>query len=187
MNKEYPGAPQGAQVAVMVGGIVFAMAIGAFLLGASRAKAAQPQANLYGKVTDTVTGGPLPGVLVTLDGLTAYSDGNGDYTFPNIQPGSYNATFSKEEYQPEVKMITLNQGNNELDVGLIPVAVAVPVANLYGTVIDSATGYALPGVKVTIDGAVTYTDSNGFYSFTGLTPGSYTISFAKDGYTTLVR
>lgn len=81
--------------------------------------------------------------------------------------------------------IVLYEGPNELNVGLMPIP--PPVANLYGVVIDAETGYALEGVKVTLDGLVTYTDSLGRYAFEGLTPGSYTITFERDGYETLVR
>ena len=80
--------------------------------------------------------------------------------------------------------IVLVEGTNELNVGMTPIP--PPVANLYGVVTDAETGYALQGVKVTIDGLITYTDSLGQYAFE-LTPGSYSIEFSKDGYETLVR
>ena len=81
--------------------------------------------------------------------------------------------------------ITLYEGTNELNVGLTPIP--LPVANLYGLVTDAATGSRLQGVKVTLDSLVTHTDSLGQYAFEGLTPGSYQITFEKDGYETLVR
>ncbi|GAI52751.1 unnamed protein product, partial [marine sediment metagenome] len=57
--------------------------------------------------------------------------------------------------------ITLYEGANELNIGLTPIP--PPVANLYGKVTDAETGYPLSGVKVTIDGLVTYTDASGNY------------------------
>lgn len=81
--------------------------------------------------------------------------------------------------------IVLSEGTNELNVGLTPIP--PPVASLYGVVVDAETGSPIPGVLVTIDGLGTYTDSLGRYVFDGLTPGSYTITFEKDGYETLVR
>lgn len=80
--------------------------------------------------------------------------------------------------------IVLVEGTNELNVGLPPIP--PPVANLYGVVTDAETGYALAGVKVTIDGLVIYTDSLGQYAFS-LSPGSYTITFEKEGYETVIR
>ncbi|GAI65123.1 unnamed protein product [marine sediment metagenome] len=80
--------------------------------------------------------------------------------------------------------IVLYEGARELNVALTPIA--LPVANLYGQVTDAQTGYALQGVKVTLDGLVTYTDSLGRYAFDGLTPGGYTLTFEKSDYETLV-
>ena len=81
--------------------------------------------------------------------------------------------------------ITLYEGSNELNVGLTPIP--PPVANLYGVVTDADTGSPIQGVKVTINGLVTYTNASGAYGFEGLTPGSYTITFEKDGYETETR
>jgi len=81
--------------------------------------------------------------------------------------------------------IVLVEGNNPLNVQLVPVA--APVATLYGVVTDAETGYALAGVKVTLDILVTYTDSSGQYSFTGLSVGAHTVKFEKEGYETVVR
>lgn len=80
--------------------------------------------------------------------------------------------------------ITLYEGNNVLNVQLVPIA--VPVATLYGLVTDAETGYALQGVKVTVDSLVAYTDSSGYYSFTGLSVGAHTIKFERAGYETKV-
>lgn len=54
-------------------------------------------------------------------------------------------------------------------------------------VTDADTGSRLSGVKVTIGGLTDYTDYYGRYSFEGLTPGAYTITFEKDGYETTTR
>ena len=81
--------------------------------------------------------------------------------------------------------ITLIEGDNVLNVPMTPIP--PPVANLYGVVTDAETGISIPGVKVTIDGLVTNTDANGNYLFEGLAPGSYTVTFEKDGYETEVR
>ncbi|MBA7520289.1 hypothetical protein ES705_12382 [subsurface metagenome] len=80
--------------------------------------------------------------------------------------------------------LVLVEGANELNVGLTPIP--PPVANLYGVVTNEA-GSPIQGVKVTIDGLITYTDSLGRYAFEGLTPGSYNITFEKEGYETIVR
>lgn len=55
-------------------------------------------ANLYGKVT-TVTGKPIPGVLVSLNGAQVYTDAQGNYIFEALDPGEYVLQFSKAGYE----------------------------------------------------------------------------------------
>ena len=88
---------------------IIPIGIGLALIGvlAATAWAAPPtpppgQANLYGKVTDSVTGEAISGVLVTLNGMQIYTDTGGNYTFANLEPGAYTLTFQKEGYQPAV-------------------------------------------------------------------------------------
>ncbi len=82
-------------------------------------------------------------------------------------------------------MVVLVEGNNQLNVQMTPIP--PPVANLYGVVIDAETSYPIEGVKVTIDGLVSYTNASGAYAFEGLAPGSYNITFEKEGYETVTR
>jgi len=49
---------------------------------------------LFGKVTDALTGDPVPDALVSVAGLTDYSDANGDYSISGIPAGTLNANFN---------------------------------------------------------------------------------------------
>ena len=49
---------------------------------------------LYGKVTDALTGDPIPNALVSVAGLSDYSDTNGDYSITGIPAGTLNANFT---------------------------------------------------------------------------------------------
>ncbi len=87
-------------------------------------------ANLYGVVTDAETGAPLPNVSVQLwspDGaellLTAATDSSGYYSMANISPSSYLIRLEKEGYEAVVSDIVLVEGNNELNVEMVPIAV----------------------------------------------------------------
>ncbi len=79
--------------------------------------------------------------------------------------------------------ITLVAGTNTRNISLTPTP--APLASLYGAVTDASTSLPIVGVKVTIAGVSTYTDSSGQYGFTNLTPGGYTVTFEKAGYNTL--
>lgn len=57
------------------------------------------RANLYGKVTDAVTGAPISGVPVSLNGLEVYTDAGGNYIFEDLEPGEYVLEFSKAGYE----------------------------------------------------------------------------------------
>ena len=59
-------------------------------------------ANLYGKVTDAVTGGPISGVLVSLNGLEVYTGTGGNYIFEDLEPGEYGLQFSKDGYETAI-------------------------------------------------------------------------------------
>jgi len=93
--------------AVIAAGAGAAIGIGALLYFLTRVEAAPPTpppglANLYGKVTDAVTGRPIPQVQVTLNGLEAYTNAGGNYAFADLEPGEYILQFSKEGYEPLV-------------------------------------------------------------------------------------
>ena len=49
---------------------------------------------LFGKVTDALTGEPIPEALVTVAGFTDYTDENGDYSITGIPSGTLNANFT---------------------------------------------------------------------------------------------
>lgn len=109
-----------------------------------------------------------------------------------IEPGEQAEVYEYTHTPPPQTIthrITLSGGKTIAEASLIwdtdiGVTYTAPTATLYGVVTDAETGYPLSGVKVTIDGLTTYTDASGNYGFTGLTPGSYAITFEKEGYET---
>ena len=91
--------------AVIVVGLGLGAAVALTYYAVARAAVPTPPpglANLYGKVTDAVTGQPIFSVLVTLNGMQVYTNSRGDYIFPDLDPGEYMLQFSKEGYQTEV-------------------------------------------------------------------------------------
>ena len=81
-------------VAAVIGGA------GIYLLTRRGTTAPSPgRANLYGQVTNAVTGSPISGVLVRLNGMEALTDGAGNYFLTDLEPGEYLLQFSKAGYQ----------------------------------------------------------------------------------------
>jgi len=105
------------------------------------------------------------------------------YEFAGLENGTYNITpqlpgyiFSPETLNVTVKDQDVNNANFEAFRGF----------SLSGTVTDK-NGRALSGVLITIDGlksqsATAFTDSTGFYQFTGLAFDTYTVTPFLEGY-----
>lgn len=142
---------------------------------------APPQGTISGAVTIEGTG--ASGVTVSLSsGATTTTDGSGQYTFADVDAGSYTVTISG--YPADATFTTTSQAAAITSAGQV---VTVNFAGTYvrtsailGTV---AAGGPLEGVTVSIGGGQsTQTDANGQYSFSGLRAGTYTVTIS--GYDT---
>lgn len=58
--------------------------------------------------------------------------------------------------------------------------------NLSGIVTDENTGDPIVGVTVTMEGTTIQTDTNGAFAITDIPVGEHAITFAKEGYKTVV-
>lgn len=139
---------------------------------------------IYGHITDS-SGIALSGVSVS-DGAghTATTDINGNYAFGNLTNGLYTLTPSKMGYT----FTPLSRGVS----GGPPYNVrgqdftGTPIVQTYsisGRIADGSN-VSIPSVSVT-DGAghTATTDASGNFAFSGLPPGSYTLTPSKSGYT----
>ncbi|MFC1566743.1 carboxypeptidase regulatory-like domain-containing protein [bacterium] len=121
---------------------------------------------------------------VTLSGaaaLTCLTDSNGYYEFNNILRGNYviSPNHNKYAFSPVTKSYTqlVNDKVNQ---------------NFTGTVLYKISGYLTNSIGTTIAGAIVSlsgqtvvtctTDSNGYYEFTGLARGSYTLVPYHESY-----
>jgi hypothetical protein len=142
-------------------------------------------ARLTGTVSNS-TGHLLPGVKVAIGWwYSTKTDNLGKYSIGSLGTGKKVVSFTKKNYGRLQVAITIVEGTNTLNVTMV--LIPPPVGQLTGKVTDSATGAAISGVTVTLAGTTTQTDSSGNYGFTGITPGSYTVTFAKAGYNTVTR
>jgi hypothetical protein len=138
-------------------------------------------ANLYGTVEDSL--GVLSGVSVQVGSYSTTTKSDGTYIISSILPGTYDVSFSKSGYTTKETTMNLVDGNNTLNVTLVPVAVLA--TSLEGYVSDSVGG--LPGVLVTVQGKNDTTDTTGYYIIEGLTPGNSAVTFSKSGYNSATR
>jgi hypothetical protein len=127
-EREREGIGAGA-VLILGAGIVGLGVLGAVALAAPKVPSPPPsgKANVYGRVTDSSTGNPVPDALLTLDSMQASSDSTGSYSFLDIDPKTYALTCQKEGYQTISESIDVAEGNNEVNIAMTPTAVTPPV------------------------------------------------------------
>lgn len=128
---------------------------------------------------------PMQSVDVTLmpGNIVVKTDANGDYSFSGILAGSYTVT-------PALAGFMFDPASRPADVidsdlsGLDFTGSLIPTYSISGTVLDDGQA-ALQSVTVTLTpgGSQVSTDVNGFYEFSGLEAGSYTLTPSLTDYT----
>lgn len=156
----------------------------------------QQAGRISGRVTNQFGTG-LENVVVQITagpevGLSVATDDEGDYTLSDLTPGTYTVRFTRSGFTTRtVTGVAVTAGNTtDLDVTLT--GSGTGNGSLRGTVRDADTNDTLIGVTVRLlEGSsvvdTVMTDSNGFYAFGGVEPGSYSVRFSKSGHATLTR
>jgi hypothetical protein len=133
---------------------------------------------LSGVVTNLLTGAPIPGATVRLDGFAATTDAAGAYSISGVPPGSYQVEASAPGFiaqtQPVVIQATVG---SQLSFALRPLPGA-----LTGVVRSLVTGAPLPGATVRLNGFTAITDAAGAYSIADIPPGSYQVEASAPGF-----
>lgn len=139
------------------------------------------QPNVYkisGRVTDTR--GPLGGVKISLEGsklTSTLTDANGYYSFSDLREGGSYSVIPKGQlgFNPASRSVNNLRQNESADFSAMDQPV---VYNISGRVRNAHQ--PLNGIRITLDGTKsgsTTTDTNGYYSFNGLSAGgNYTIT-----------
>ncbi|QHE62502.1 hypothetical protein FHE72_16855 [Rossellomorea vietnamensis] len=147
---------------------------------------------ISGTVRDASTTNAIPfanlelldshGVLIA----TTTADGSGQYTFNNLAPGTYQVRSFAANYSSTTVSSIVTAGNTTItNLFLDP-----NPGSIQGTVIDADTMTAISGASVqavnnqNVVVASTTSNGSGQYSFTSLTPGSYSLIFTANGYAT---
>ncbi len=135
-------------------------------------------------ISGTVSGATASGVTMSLTGAataTTTTATEGTYTFSGLSNGTYTVTPSKSGYtfSPTSTSVTISGANQ---TGKNFTATAAATYSISGTV----SGATASGVTMSLTGAATTTTTtatDGTYSFSGLSNGTYTVTPSKTGYT----
>ncbi|MBR9691281.1 hypothetical protein GOV06_00685 [Candidatus Woesearchaeota archaeon] len=141
---------------------------------------------IYGTITDSLTGQPISGVLITIIGNFSYTDitdDNGEYEILVLDTGDYSVTSSTSKYFEQTINITLTEQQNTMqqDFSLT----LKPFGKIKGFVKD-LDGQPIPFAEIIINQNVeTITTSIGYYEKLMPTPVGgmiYNIKAAATGY-----
>jgi inhibitor of cysteine peptidase len=134
-------------------------------------------------------GVPKAGATITLAGASnaeVTTNEAGEYEFSGIKNGNYTLTPSMDgmTFFPVSLAVTV-KNSDVTNQNLEAVTGSAGTHSISGAVV-TAGGGGIEGVKLTVTGATTgsvFTDTDGHYSLTGLTDGSYAVTPAKTGFT----
>ncbi|MCP4583394.1 MAG: T9SS type A sorting domain-containing protein [candidate division Zixibacteria bacterium] len=132
---------------------------------------------ISGEVSDN-DGDPIEGVTVSTEGATDMTGADGTYSLTGLAAGSYDVTFSHDDYIDE----TVSGVDVEIDATTFVDVTLHQNGGLMGTVSDLYTGDPIEGIVVTIDGESDNTDNSGNYMIPDIAEGTYPVTFSHPDY-----
>lgn len=138
-----------------------------------------------GVVTSTETGEGLAGVTVAAETADTTTNSEGAYSLSGLTGGETTLTFTLTGYKTTTETVTVvEDAPVTLNTSLMP----VNSGELTGTITDAATGQAIEGATVSIEGVGTATtDVSGAYQLQDVPAGTWDARFARTGYRTVDR
>jgi len=122
---------------------------------------------------------PLAGVTLTrTGGVSVQTDAGGNFTFKGLLPGSYTITPTLTNYffSPTSAVVTISTGTKAVNFN-------ASRNNQISGRISSTTGIGIANVSVSRGAVSVLTNSAGYYTFTQVTNGNYTITPTLSGNT----
>ena len=153
---------------------------GASITGTNYSSVAGTTVTTNNSLSGTVSGGIQQGVTIILHSPTgqvsAVTDATGYYQFTGLSNGTYTVipTLSGYSFSPANTIVNIS-GASTAGTNFVATAGIVTTTNTLSGIIS---GEVIQGVTVNLYGSTTVTatsDVNGYYQFTGLNDGSYTV------------
>ena len=149
----------------------------------------RPLVTVRGTVVDAVTGQPLPGVLVVVEGsnVRLESDEAGRFTITQIPAGTYKLELSHPGYRTSLDDFTV-LASGDFALGMEPIEYLADglMTGVFGVVRDGVDGSPVVGATIRTAAAPqpTQTDGRGRFMLTRLYPGQHLVEFSHLGYVT---
>ena len=136
-------------------------------------------AAISGTVTDS-SGNGVTGVTISTSGGSTTTGSNGAYTLSGLTTGSYTLTPAKTSctFTPASRLVTVPPDGS---TQTFSATCTTPTYAIAGTITNS-NGTGVAGVMISDGTRSTTTDSNGYYTLSGMTAGSYTLTPSRSGY-----
>lgn len=146
---------------------------------------------ISGTVIDARTGAPVVGALFDLGGgRSAISSAGGQFAISGVPRGDYGGTLSAAGYVSQNYTIGFPAGSlGNLGVLALYAAsntTAPTTLTLDGVVVDGVTGVPISGANIGLveTGAVTNSDANGRFQFSGIRIKTFSLTASAGGYET---
>ena len=144
-----------------------------------------PTGTVSGIVTDSATNSSISGATVFIGSLSTSTSATGSYTIANVPIGSNSISVSAAEYNTAVQTVTVNAGQNTVNISLTPVPATSNGYTIFGIITDSATSVGIQGITGTISTdpvRVFTTEFGGTFNISDVPAGTYTISAVGTNY-----
>jgi len=140
---------------------------------------------LAGTVTNS-TGGAVSGAAVMISGgsvttnVTLTTNTSGGYATNFVPVGNYTITVSATGFSTQSKSATVNTG--QTTAVNFTLGSGGGTGTLSGAVVNISTNQPISGATVSFSGGSTTTNTNGFYQFTNVAAGAYSVTAVHTGY-----
>ena len=146
----------------------------------------KPSTVFRGVVKKEETGRLQSNVSISADGsFMQNTNSRGEFNITTLSPGTHTLVFSKAGLETKTFTVNLTEFDPETTspASRTILMKEAETHSISGKVTDSATGAALSGVTVTLDGSRTAsTGADGQYSFSDVAQGAHSLRFEKSGY-----
>ncbi len=140
---------------------------------------------IAGTVQDYVTGDPIAGALINISNgsmsWVTYTNSSGAFSV-EVPAGTYEVFAGASGYVNQTKEVSVAE--DEVALVSFTLVKESDLATLYGWVKDASTGDPVDGATVRLveAGLETVTGADGYYEFTNVLPGNYTLEINASGY-----